>query len=51
MTLRERKYEWDSRALNNFFMIQLKAKDVQTISAEFDKYVQNESLIQGSGLR
>ena len=51
MSTKEIKYEWDSKMLGNYFMIQLKANEVQTILSELDKYIENESLIQGGGLR
>ena len=31
-------------------MIQVKGKNLQTISSEYDKYTDNEGLIQGSEL-
>jgi len=51
MTKIERKYTWDSKMLNNYFMIQLKHQDFMRIHTEFDKFAENDNLILGGGLR
>lgn len=47
----ERRFNWDSRMLSDYFQIQMKAKDFQKISFQFNKYVKNANLIEGEGLK